>query len=56
MEKSEDQVIEKYAECMHCLKNIISPYEFEWSCVACGYNVPKQKKMNLLKSKIKKST
>ena len=45
MELTEDQIIEKNAkQCMHCLRNTLLAYEKEYSCVACGYNVTKQKK------------
>ena len=44
MELTEDQIIEKYAKkCLHCNRNTLLPYEYEWSCFSCGYNVNKRK-------------
>ena len=44
MESTEDQIIEKYAKnCGHCNRNTLLPYEYEWSCFSCGYNVIKRK-------------
>ena len=43
MELTEDQTNEKYAEpCGHCLRNTLLPFENEFTCVSCGYNVIKQ--------------
>ena len=44
MELTEDEIIEKYAEqCSHCSRNMLLPYENEWCCFGCGYNVIKRK-------------
>ena len=44
MESSEDEIIKKYAKrCGHCNRNTLLPYEYEFTCVACGYNIVKQK-------------
>ena len=44
MELTEDQIIEEYRKkCLHCNRKCLLPYEYEWTCVACGYNVIKQK-------------
>ena len=44
MELSEDQIIEKYGKrCGHCNRNMSLPYEYEWSCFGCGYNINKRK-------------
>ena len=44
MELSEDQIIEKYAKkCLHCNRNTLLPYEYEFTCFSCGYNVNKRK-------------
>ena len=41
---SEDEIIQKYAKnCGHCKRNTLLPYEYEWTCFSCGYNVNKQK-------------
>ena len=54
MELSEDQIIEKYAKhCGHCKQNTLLPYEYEWTCLSCNFNVIKQK-MNSLKFSVKK--
>ena len=44
MEMTEDQIIEKYAKrCGHCNRNTLLPYEHEFTCIACGYNLSKRK-------------
>ena len=44
MELTEDQIIEKYAKnCRHCKRNTLLPYEYEYTCFSCGYNVNKRK-------------
>ena len=44
MSLSEDQIIEKYAKnCGHCNRNTLLPYEYEYTCFSCGYNVIKRK-------------
>ena len=44
MELTEDQIIEKYAKnCRHSNRNTLLPYEYEFTCIVCGYNVNKRK-------------
>ena len=44
MELTEDQIIEKHAKnCRHCNRNTLLPYEYEFTCIVCGYNVNKRK-------------
>ena len=44
MELTEDESIRKYAKnCGLCNQNMLLPYEYEWSCFGCGYNVSKRK-------------
>ena len=44
MELTEDQIIEKYAKkCLHCNRNTLLPYEYEFTCFSCGFNVNKWK-------------
>ena len=44
MELSEDEIIQKHGKkCGHCNRNTLLPYEFEWTCFSCGYNVIKRK-------------
>ena len=44
MDLTEDEIIQKYAKrCGHCNRNTLLPYEYEYSCLACGYNVNKRK-------------
>ena len=44
MELTEDEIFEKYGKhCGHCNRNTLLPYEFEWACFSCGYNVNKRK-------------
>ena len=42
MELSE--IIQKYAKkCGHCNRKTLLPYEYEFTCFVCGYNVNKKK-------------
>ena len=44
MELTEDQLIEKCGEkCGNCNRNMLLPFEYEWACYSCGYNVIKRK-------------
>ena len=44
MELTEDEIIQNYAkQCRHCNRNILLPYEYEWTCFSCGYHVIKRK-------------
>ena len=44
MELTEDQIIEKYAKnCQHCNRNTLLPYEYEFTCLSCGFNINKRK-------------
>ena len=44
MELTGDEIIRKYAKnCGHCNRNTILPSEYEFTCIACGYNVSKRK-------------
>ena len=44
MNLTEDEIIEKYAKhCAHCKRNTLLPYEYEFTCISCGFNVIKQK-------------
>ena len=44
MELTEDKIIEKYAKKSgHCNRNTLLPYEYEFTCFSCGYNVNKRK-------------
>ena len=44
MDLTEDEIIQKYAkQCRHCSRNTLLPYEYEWTCFSCGYNVNKCK-------------
>ena len=53
MELTEDQRIEKYAKnCGHCNRNTLLPYEYEWTCFSCGYNVSKHKLSKIQRKKI----
>ena len=43
MELTEDEIFEKYGkQCGHCPQNTLVPYDYEWTCVSCGYNVIKR--------------
>ena len=44
MELTEDEISEKRDEqCMHCMRNTLIPYGYEWTCLSCRYNVLKGK-------------
>ena len=44
MELTEDEIIQKYANQRgHCNRNTLLPYEYEFTCFSCGYNVIKRK-------------
>ena len=44
MELTEDEIIQKYAKkCLHCDRNMLLPYEYEWTCISCGFNINKHK-------------
>ena len=44
MKLTEDEIIEKYGKrCGHCNRNTLLPYEYEFTCFSCGYNVHKRK-------------
>ena len=44
MSLSEDEYIQKYAKkCGHCNRYTLLPYEYEFTCFSCGYNVNKRK-------------
>ena len=39
MELTEDEIIQKYAKKrLHCNRNMLLPYEYEWTCISCGSN------------------
>ena len=44
MKLSGDQIFKKYGKlCGHCLRNALLPYEYEFTCVSCRYNISKRK-------------
>ena len=44
MELTEDEIIQKNGKrCGHCNRNTLLPYEYEYTCFSCGYNVNKRK-------------
>ena len=44
MELTEDEIIPKYGKrCGHCNRNTLLPYEYEFTCFLCGFNVNKRK-------------
>ena len=44
MNLSQDEILEKYGKnCGHCNRNTLLPYEYEYTCLSCGYNVNKRK-------------
>ena len=44
MEITEDEIIQKYGKkCGQCNRNTLLPYDNEFTCFSCGYNVNKRK-------------
>ena len=44
MELAEDEPIEHYGkQCGHCSRKTLLPYEYEFTCIASGYNLIKRK-------------
>ena len=44
MQLSEDEIIEKFGKhCGHCNRNTPLPYEYDWTCISCGFNLIKRK-------------
>ena len=44
MELTEDEIIQKYGKrCGNWNQNTLLPYEYEVTCIVCGYNVNKRK-------------
>ena len=44
MELTEDEIIHRNGKhCGHCNRNTLLPYEYEFTCFSCGYNVNKRK-------------
>ena len=44
MELTEEEIIQNYARHRgHCLRNNLIQYEYDISCISCGYNVVKRK-------------
>ena len=42
MQLSEDKIIKKDAkQYAHCSRKMLFPYEIEFTCISCGYNVSK---------------
>ena len=45
MELTEDEIIQKYAKkCLYCNRNMLIPYEYERTCISCGFNINKHKR------------
>ena len=44
MESAEEENIQKCGKrCGHCNRNTLLPYEYEFTCFSCGFNVNKRK-------------
>ena len=55
MELTKDEIIQKNAKkCGHCNRDSSLPYEDEWTCLSCGFNIIKRKKNNSLKYNVRK--
>ena len=45
MELTEDEIIQKNGKrCGHCNRNTLLPYEYEWNCFSCGFNLIERKR------------
>ena len=43
MPTNEDEVFEmKARNCLDCTRNTLLPYEYNWTCIACEYNIIKR--------------
>ena len=43
MELTKDEFIKYYGKhCGHCNRKTLLPYEYEWTCISCGYYVIKR--------------
>ena len=43
MELTEDEIFQKCGKkCGNCNRNTLLPYDYEWTCFSCGYNVNKR--------------
>ena len=44
MELTEDEIIDKYGKPGgHCSRKTPLPYEYEFTCIVCGFNLVKRK-------------
>ena len=44
MKLTEDEIIQSYGKhCGHCNRSTLLPYEYEWTCISCGFNLIKRK-------------
>ena len=44
MELTEDEIIRKYAKhCGYCNRNTLPPYEYEVTCISCGFKLIRTK-------------
>ena len=40
---TDDEVLKKYSkQCLSCDRNGLLPYQYEWTCYFCKYNIIKQ--------------
>ena len=43
MELTDDEIIKNYAkQCRHCNRNTLLPWENDFTCISCGYNIIRQ--------------
>ena len=44
MESTKDEIIQNYGKkCGQCKRNTLLPYEYEWTCISCEFNLIKRK-------------
>ena len=44
MKLTEDEIIQNYGKhCSPCNRNTLPPYEYEWTCISCAFNLIKRK-------------
>ena len=47
MELTEDEIIKKMVKTVAIVVETLHPYEYEWGCFSCSYNVKKTKARTL---------
>ena len=52
MELAEDEIVKKYAKhCGHCNRNTLLQYEYEFTCISCGFSLLKKHELSKIQRK-----